>query len=321
LFARVFAEFGVIVLDSSDPELDAIAAPLYREAIERAPELNQALLQRDQRLQAADYHQQVRITETSTPLFVIRNGARIPVHMTSADKFQVGKDELSKADLLKLTESNPQVFSPNVLLRPVVQDYLLPTLTYIGGAAEVAYFAQVAVVYQALAGRVTPVLSRFSGTVIDTKAQALLEKYGLSFADLFQGPKALQEKIGSRLLDVKLQSSFDQAHAAVERSMIAVRESLAQLDKTLVESAANAESKMLYQLTSLRSRAARAELRVSEVAERHAKLLSNALYPGKTLQEREFAGIHFLAKHGRELLDGLLEQINPECVDHQLITL
>ena len=321
LFARVFADFGVIVLDSSDPELDAIAAPIYREVIERTPELNHALLNRGQELEAAEYEQQVRVTNTSTPLFVIRDGSRIPVHMLSPDKFQVGKDELAKADLLELAESNPQVFSPNVLLRPVVQDYLLPTLTYIGGAAEVAYFAQVAVLYESLSGRVTPVLPRFSATVIETKPQALLEKYGLSFADLFQGSDALREKIGSRLLDAKLQNSFDQAHAAVERSMVAVREALAQLDKTLIESAANAESKMIYQLTSLRSRAARAELRQSEVAERHAKLLSNALYPDKTLQEREFAGMYFLAKHGRELLDGLLGTISPDCVDHQLITL
>jgi len=320
-FARAFADFGVIVLDASDPELDAIAAPLYREVIERAPELNHVLLQRDQQLQAAEYHQQVRVTNTSTPIFVIRDGSRIPVHMTSTDKFQIGKNDVSRADLLHIAEASPQSFSPNVLLRPVVQDYLLPTLAYVGGAAEVAYFAQAGALYEALAGRVTPIFSRFSATVIEAKPQALLEKYHLPFADLFHGPEVLRERIGSHLLDAKLQISFDQAHAAVERSMGSVRESLAQLDKTLVESAVNAESKMLYQLTSLRSRAARAELRQSEVAERHARLLSNALYPDKTLQEREFGGIYFLAKHGRELLDGLLEVINPDCVDHQVITL
>jgi len=103
--------------------------------------------------------------------------------------------------------------------------------------------------------------------------------------------------------------------------MAAISESLAQLDKTLVDSAKNAESKMLHQLETLRSRAARAELRQSEVAERHARLLSNALYPDKTLQEREYAGVYFLAKHGRELLDGLLGAINPDCVDHQIVTL
>ena len=103
--------------------------------------------------------------------------------------------------------------------------------------------------------------------------------------------------------------------------MIAMRKSLEQLDKTLVEAAQNAEVKMLHQLESLRSRAARAELRQSEVAERHARLLSNSLYPEKTLQEREYAGVYFLAQHGRELLQGFLDAINPDCVDHQLITL
>ena len=103
--------------------------------------------------------------------------------------------------------------------------------------------------------------------------------------------------------------------------MAAITEALERLDKTLVDSAKNAESKMLHQLESLRSRAARAELRQSEVAERHARLLSNALYPDKTLQEREFAGAYFLAKYGRDLLDNLLATINPDCVDHQLVTL
>jgi hypothetical protein len=103
--------------------------------------------------------------------------------------------------------------------------------------------------------------------------------------------------------------------------MAAVKEALAQLDKTLVESAENAESKMLYQITGLRARAARAETRQSEVADRHARLLSNNLFPEKALQERNFTGIYFLAKQGRELLGQLLETIQPDCLDHQLITL
>jgi bacillithiol biosynthesis cysteine-adding enzyme BshC len=320
LFARIFAGFGVIILDGSDPELDQIAAPLYLEVIERSPELNRALLHRDEELHAAGYHQQVRITGSSTPLFVIRNGSRIPVH-AAAEKFLIGHEEMSQQELLQLASSSPESFSPNVLLRPVVQDYLLPTLAYVGGSAEVAYFAQAAAVYQSILGRVTPIVPRFSATLVEAKPQALLERYKLSFSDLFHGPEALRERIGSHLLGSNLQNSFQQAKTAMERSMIAVREALAHLDKTLVESAQNAESKMLYQLTNLQSRAARAELRHSEVADRHARFLSNTLYPEKTLQEREVAGVYFLAKHGRELLDGLLGTINPDCVDHQLVTL
>jgi bacillithiol synthase len=321
LFARIFADFGVILLDACDPELDTIAAPLYRAVLERAPELNRALLERDQQLQAADYHQQVKITSTTTPLFVIRQGSRVPLHLKSEHEFVLGEERILGSEVVKLAESSPSSFSPNVLLRPVLQDYLLPTLAYVGGAAEVAYFAQLGVLYDKLTGRVTPILPRFSATVIEPKPKTLLEKYELGFPDLLQGVEWLRERIGARLLDPGLQSSFEQAQVAVERSMLAVREALEQLDKTLVDSAKNAEAKMLHQLGALRSRAARAELRQSEVAERHSRQLSTSLYPDKTLQERELAGAYFLAKHGTQLLHSLLDVINPACVDHQLVTL
>jgi len=321
LFARLFGDLGVILLDGSDPELDQIVAPVYRQVIEQCSDLNQKLFRRDEQLQAAGYHQQVRITETSTPLLAMRDGSRIPVHTDTAGSFSIGDAKHSKQGLAALANSSPQTFSPNVLLRPVVQDYLLPTLAYVGGAAEVAYFAQAAVLYEALLGRVTPVVLRFSATLIEAKPQALLEKYKLSFMEVFRGPEALREVIGAHLLGPNLQSSFDQATIGVERSMAAVREALAQLDKTLVESAENAESKMLYQITSLRARAARAETRQNEIAERHARLLSNNLYPEKALQERGLLALYFLAKHGRELLGQLLETIDPNCLDHQLISL
>jgi bacillithiol synthase len=320
LLAHVFSEYGVILLDGSDPELDQIAAPLYRAAITRAPELAAALMKRDEQLRGAEYHQQVRITDSSTLLFVIRDGQRVPVHF-QAGKFLIGDEQISTEDLAALAKTSPDSFSPNVLLRPVVQDYVLPTLAYVGGAAEVAYFAQAAVAYEELAGRITPILPRFSATLIEPKPQALLEKYRLSFAEVFQGPEGLRQVIGSHLLPPNLQISFDQATTAVERSMKSVRESLTQLDKTLVESAEHAEQKMLYQITNLRSRAARAELRQSEIIGRHADMLSNSLYPHKALQEREVAGVYFLAKYGRELLNGLLDTIHPDCLDHQLITL
>ena len=321
LLTHLFADFGVILLDGSDPELDRIAAPLYSAALERAPEITQALLDRDAKLHAAGYHQQVKVTSSSTLLFAMRDGARIPIHQSKSGEFLVGEEKTSRQQLLDTAASSPQSFSPNVLLRPVVQDYLLPTLAYVGGAAEVAYFAQVAAVYDMLVGRVTPVLPRFSATLIEPKVKALLEKYNLALPDVLEGPEDLRETIGARRLPPSLQNSFEKATAAVQNSMKAVRESLAELDKTLIESAENAESKMLYQINNLRARAARAELRHSEVIQRHAELISNSLYPGKELQERSYAGIYFLAKPGKQLMDGLLDVMHPDCLDHQIIEL
>jgi len=325
LLARLFADWGVILLDAADPEFHQIAEPVYRAAIERATDLDEALLNRGKALEAAGYHQQVKVTPSSTLLFTVRNGARVPVHRRvngdgSAELF-IEEKRISKADLLSRVTSSPWDFSGNALLRPVIQDYLLPTLAYTGGSAEVAYFAQVAVVYELLLGRVTPIIPRFSATILEPKPKAFLERYGLRLADLFQGPEALRELMASRNLPKELQSAFDHAEASLEKSLSAIREGLARLDSTLFDSASNAASKMQHQLSQLRSKAARAELRQTEVLTRKADLLSNLLYPGKALQEREIAGVYFLARYGREFLRDVYETIHPDCVDHQIISM
>jgi len=325
LFARLFADWGVILLDSSDPALSKLSQPIYHAAIERAVELNEKLLARGRELEAADYHQQVKVTSASTLLFALRNGSRVPIHQEARKgglpEFRIGQEAVSQAELLRRIDAEPQNFSANVLLRPIKQDYLLPTLAYTGGAAEVAYFAQSAVVYETLADNVTPIVPRFSASLIERKAQQLLERYRLSLPGVFCGPDQLREKLAAHSLSQDLQHSFDHAEVSVEKSLADIRDQLAGLDKTLMDSATHAAEKMKYQLTQLRARAARAELRQSEILARHADFLSNTLYPNKTLQEREVAGVHFLAHHGRELVRGLYETIRTDCLEHQAITL
>jgi bacillithiol biosynthesis cysteine-adding enzyme BshC len=325
LFTKLFADWGVILLDAADPELHQVAEPIYRAAIERAAELDDALLARGQALEKAGYHQQAKVTPSSTLLFTMHDGARTPIHrQTNGDSsvdFLVGREVIPQPELLRRIATAPHHFSANVLLRPVVQDYLLPTLAYTGGAAEVAYFAQVAVVYQALLGKITPVLPRFSATVVEAKLESLLERYRITLPDLFAGPEALRELLGQRTLPQDLQNAFDKANASLDSSLQGIRDALGRLDVTLVEAATKAGSKMTHQLTELRARAARAEVRQSEVLARHAELLGNTLFPNKTLQEREVGGMYFVARYGKELLHQLYDAIHTDCVDHQVVTL
>jgi bacillithiol biosynthesis cysteine-adding enzyme BshC len=328
LFSRLFADWGVVLLDASDPEFHRIAAPIYSAAIERSAELDDTLLARGRELEAAGYHQQVKVTPSSTLLFTLRDGARLPIHRqsnASGASFLVkylDKDEtIPQAEMLRRIASEPEQFSANVLLRPVVQDYLLPTVAYVGGAAEVAYFGQGAVVYKALLGRATPILPRFSATIVETKPKALLERYSLSVPDIFQGPDALRETLAKHALPSDLQAAFDRAESSLKQSLGSIQQSLERLDKTLVEAAVNAGSKMQHQLEQLRSRAARAELRQSEILGRHAELLGNALYPNKVLQEREIGGVYFMARHGIELLRDLCNTLRTDCLDHQIVSL
>ena len=324
LMARLFADFGVILLDPCDPELGRIAQPIYQAAIERASELDEALLERGKALESAGYHQQVKVTPSSTLLFAIHDGARVPVHRRvngGGEQFTIGEEKISREDLLQRIADRPYDFNPNVLLRPILQDYLLPTLAYTGGAAEIAYFAQVGVVYQALLGHVTPILPRYSATLIEPKENSFLEKYRLQLPDLFHGVDAVEEKIAGRILPQDLQTAFERAHSTLEKSIGDLNGALQKLDPTLVEAATGAATKMRYQLDRLQTRAATAQLQREETISRHAARLSHALFPNKALQEREIGGITYVARHGVELLQDLCSMIHTDCHDHQVVVL
>ncbi len=319
LLARLFADWGMILLDQSDPAFHDLAKPMLRQAVERAAELDEALLARGKALEVAGYQPQVKVTAATTLLFEIQDGVRTVVRRGANGEFTIGSGQSSAQELIERIEANPVNFSPNVLLRPIVQDYLLPTLVYTGGPAEVAYFAQVAVVYEKLLGRVTPVLPRFSATLVEPKAQRLLERYRLALPDLLIGPEKLRETLAVQALPSDLQGRFTDAKAALEKSLGAIRDTLARLDPTLVDAASNAEEKMKYQLTQLETRAARAETQRNEVVTRHADSLSSALYPNKALQEREIAGVSFVARYGPGLLQNLYDAIHTDCHDHQVL--
>jgi bacillithiol synthase len=328
LYSRVFADWGVIVLDASDPDLRRIAKPIYRSAIERAGELSSALLQRGAALEAAGYHQQVKVTESSVLLFTTRQGARTPIQRRASDgseEFLIGgeisAEKLSRADLLSQIEVHPEDFSPNVLLRPIVEDYLLPTLAYTGGAAEAAYFGQAGAVYENLLDRVTPIVPRFSATIVEPKVQRLLERHGIAITNVFEGPEELRRRIASRSLPADLQAAFEAAKIAFESSFSALKKNLEKLDRTLVDAAETSRSKMQHQLEKLHAQAARAEAQKGELVTRHADHLSNALYPDKGLQERGIGAIYFLARYGRELMHQLHDAIHSDCHDHQILEL
>jgi bacillithiol biosynthesis cysteine-adding enzyme BshC len=325
LFARLFAAWGVILLDPADKEFHDLAKPLLRTAIERVSELDHELLARGKELDVAGYHQQVKVTATSTLLFEVKNGARTVIRRRNdsvdgnGGEFVIGDEHVSSEELLARIEATPEKFNANALFRPVVQDYLLPTLVYTGGAAEIAYFAQAAVVYEKLLGRVTPILPRFSATLVEPKPERILMRYHLGLPDVLQGPEKVREVIATGSLPADLQTRFSEANASIDQSMAALRESIGRLDPTLIDMADGTRTGMLHQIERLQTRVARAEQQRNDVITRHADTLNHALFPNKVLQEREIAGVSFVARYGPELLASLYENIHPDCHDHQVI--
>ena len=170
-YGKVFAAQGLLVLDPAGREAHRLGAPVLAAAIERADELHAALVDRNREIEAAGYHAQVAVGESGSLLFLIdsQTGARVALKRTMASPtepnglWQAGRARYAREDLLEILANEPERISPSALLRPVFQDEILPTSAYVGGPAEIAYFAQSAVLYERILGRVTTVLPRLLG--------------------------------------------------------------------------------------------------------------------------------------------------------------
>lgn len=299
LFARLFAEHGLILLDPLDARLHRVAAPLYRKAMEERDALNKKLLQRAKDLDNAGYEAQVRVTARSTLLFRMCGAARQAVSASNG-KFTSGDKSWTREELFRAVESEPECFSPNALFRPVVQDYLLPTAAYIAGPAEISYFAQAEVIYRHLLGRMPVILPRAGFTVLDAKAEKILRRYALKVEDAWAGSQELRRKMETASVPTALGKNLDRGVAQTERILAQLKKQILRLDATLGGAVDTARKKIVYQMEKLRRKTGKAQDQKSALIASHEKFLESLLYPHKGLQSRELCLLPFLAQWGPE---------------------
>lgn len=300
MMARLFAGTPLIFVDPLHPELKKLAQPTLNEVVRRNAEIRTAVLKRDKALVEAGYHQQVKVDENFTGLFAFRGRAR---------------EVLKPADILNAVSANLSL-SPSALLRPVVQDNLFPTAVYIGGPAEVAYFAQSAAVYETMGCPMPPIYPRIGATILEPRVGRSMEKYGIEFADVFQGREFLKRKCVGAVHDVRV---FDRARTQIEEALEALREPLGSMDSTLLGALDTSRRKALYQAESLRTRYINAAARRDETMERHLNGMGNSLFPEKKFQERLLNVTSFLARYGLGMIGRLDESLSLDSRQHQLV--
>jgi bacillithiol synthase len=308
LFARLFAEQGLILLDPLDARLHRTGAPILRAAIEQRDELNEALLARGAELDKAGFDAQVKVTTRSTLLFKMCGGKREPVTASNgkfSSKQATGQSSWTRGELAEKVAAEAECFSPNALLRPVLQDYLLPTAAYIAGPAEIAYFAQAEVLYRGLLGRMPVTLPRPAYTVLDAKAEKLLKRYGLTVEDVWSGSQELRRAMETASVPQELGATFDKTLAEHARLLEELQKPITRLDATLGGAVETAQKKIAFQLEKLKRKAGKAEAQKAGLMDAHQEFLESLLYPHKTLQERELCFLPMLASWGPDALTQL----------------
>ena len=329
LLSHVFAEQGLVVMDASSRAFHQLGKGVLRGAIERAGELEEALLARSAELEAAGYHAQVKVAPEMSLLFLISTreksesgvAERRALRRTRTGQWKSGNRSYSTEELLAILDGEPERLSPNALLRPVFQDAILPTAAYIAGPAEIAYFAQSAVVYDGLLGRVTAVLPRLSATLVEPVAGRLMAQHEVDLPQVMGARTAeeLSTRFGARAMPVEGKRKLATAGNALDAELSELIEYMTGMSPELGRAAGVSASKMRYQMNRLRRMAARFQLEREASLRKQAAVLILNLFPEEHLQERLLAGIWFLARIGDGLPQLLIDHAGQECPGHRVL--
>jgi bacillithiol biosynthesis cysteine-adding enzyme BshC len=321
LLAKLFGKYGLIIFDPIDGRAKQLAAPIFAKAIERSNEIVEALITRSDQLTADGYHAQVLVEKNYFPLFwQDDDGKRVSIKR-SGDSFRISgsKDDVSLEFLLDTAKRRASRLSPGVMLRPAVQDFLFPTICYLGGGAEIAYFAQNSEVYRILERPATPIFHRQSFTVVEPRHTRTLEKYGIGFTDLFVGLEKLLPEIILRVLDPETPRVFADAEEKINTELNRLDRELSKIDPTLAESLAKRRRKIIYHIGALYKKYGNTRLRKDEVANRRLNALFISLFPHRGLQERTLNFAAFANRFGMQFLDWMYDATDVENKDHRVV--
>lgn len=326
--ATTFREQGLIVFDAAGRSAHALGRGVLRAALEDAETLERLLLERGRALEQRGFHSQVLVKPGASLLFFLAGGAenephtRLPLKRRPDGSWSAGREVYSTATLLELLDDEPERLSPNALLRPVFQDAILPTAAYIGGPAEVAYFAQNGVLHRHILGRQTPVLPRLSATLLTGTEAEAMDSDGIDLPEIFRTPlEELTQRIGARAMPAGTKQRLQACGNAMTAELEALTAWMRGMDPELGRPAEVAASKMRYQMNRLRRLAARRELERDASIRRRIAALYQAVYPQGHLQERSLGAAAALGRFGPELPGALVAAAGDPCPGHKLLVL
>ncbi len=328
-FARwlinLLGHYGLVMLNPADPEIKKLTAPLFeREILANSPSTD-AALQAIGKLSIAGYSAQVPLRPGRLNLFYVQTQRHALEYHDGVFNSTDATLRFSRDELLENLRQHPEAFAPNVVLRPVMQDFLLPTAAYVAGPAEIAYFAQLRGVYEAFAVPMPAIFPRQSMTLLEKKISHVLEKYNLQIADFWSAPgNAAEELVGKILKREANDGLFAPVAAArdeLSRRLAELKTRATAIDATLGGFIEKEQGKIFHQLESIEKKLLQAAKRQNETLAQQIAKAAHALYPHRHLQERELSFVPYLCKYGRGLIQKIYEQIDLTNFQHQVVEL
>jgi bacillithiol synthase len=320
LLINLFDEHGLVVFNPLDREVKKMLVPVFRKAITDYPDHSIELVQRSAELEEV-YHAQVKVKAIN--MFYIEEKERLLIEPTDSGEYRLkGKrKKFTKEEILNQIDLNPEKFSPNVLLRPICQDYLLPTGFYIGGPGEISYFAQVNPLYNFFEIEEPFIYPRASATIVEQGVNQVLQKHKLTISEIFAEENELIQNLVNSSSDFNLEKLFAESSSEISQTFQKLADNISQIDKSLGELSEKSRQKVEQTLEYLKNKASEAEKRKYDTSIRQLTKVRNIIFPNNNIQEREINFIYFVNKYGMDILKWLFNELSINRFEHQVLEL
>ena len=319
LILWLFDEYGLIIFDPQDPQFKLLLKPIFKKEINDFRLHTEKLVNVSAKLEEL-YHAQVKVHPVN--LFYSNDEGRFVIEPVENEfRLKRKRKKFTHDEIIENIENSPENFSPNVLLRPICQDFVLPTAFYIAGPSEIAYFAQVTPLYKIYEMETPIIYPRASLTIVEKNIGSVLNKYELEVQDIFAEPNELKTKIVQSISKVILDDIFKETSNKIEIALDQLKEKLFEFDKTISDASTKYKQKIFNDLEILQSKALEAQKKKHEVTLRQIDKAINSLYPNSNLQERELNFFYFAHKYGLDILKQIFNELEINRFKHQVISL
>ncbi len=318
-YNELFQEAGIIFINSNDKKIKNFLKHIFKQELEYSPKSCQLIINISAKLEA-NYHSQIKPKPIN--LFIHYKDGRYLIEPKGENYGLKGSRKFySKSEMLEIIETSPELLNPNVVLRPICQDYLLPTVAYVAGPSEIAYFAQLKPVYTEYGLKMPIIYPRASVTILEDKIYKILEKYEIDLISLIKEPEKISQHVIDLISEIKIDSLFNDCTTRINDTLNEMKFGLDYIDHTLLGSLETTRHKILQHLDVLKDKTHFAQHQKYEIALRQVEKAQNNILPYGNLQERELNIINYMNKYGLEIYKKIMDEIEIEKFMHQIIEL
>lgn len=306
LIQQIFGKYGLVLAGSASATAKKLMADDVVDLIAKSDDLYEALEQQSVSLEK-DYHRQAAVSPSNW--FICDNEDRRKKLHKDGDHWHCDGLSFNAHELMKFAAEHPQRMSPNVFMRPILQDILLPNIAYVAGPGEIAYYAQMKSMYEVAGMQMPAIVPRLSATIIESNIRKFLNELPFPLHDYGKRVEDLHKIYVESNQTLDIQHFANDWITKVEELANSKTDQIEQFEPTLVGTLVRVRQDQINAINTLRQKMIRAEKNRLDVQLKRISKVQLSLFPNMNLQERELAFIYPFAKYGTDFIDGLLSVV------------